>query len=58
MKLFFLCLGAISARDALRVKKVDTRPKVTNEGHGPKWLNVPDVVSVDDQEMILDKKLA
>ena len=51
MKLFFLYLGAISARDALRVKKVDNRPKVSIEGEGPKWTNVPDVTSIDDQSI-------
>ena len=51
MKLFFLYLGAISARDSLRVKKVDTRPKVSNVGEGPKWTNVPNVVSIDDQSI-------
>ena len=51
MKLFFLYLGAITARDALRVKKVDNRPKVSIEGEGPKWTNVPDVVSIDDQSI-------
>ena len=51
MKLFFLYLGAVTARDALRVKKVDSRPKVSIEGEGPKWTNVPDVVSIDDQSI-------